>query len=154
MQMTFKILNKADTLSLKATIADLLLIQRRVHGVESSAEYILKGIENALDNTAFTKIFYVEKDGIICGVSFGNIGSSIAKAGNYIWINELFVSEEYRRKGLAVFMLRELIAWCKNHNIKGIELETAADNEPAINLYRRFHFTFDQYVLRCTLLLK
>jgi len=151
--MTFKILNKTDALSVKSTIADLLLVQRRVHGVESSVEHIMKGIENALDNATFTKIFYVKKDGFICGVSFGNIGSSIAKAGNYIWINELFVSEKHRRKGVAAFMLKELIAWCKNHNIKGIELETTTDNEPAINLYRQFNFVFDQYALRCMLLL-
>jgi len=151
--MTFKILDKTDAPSLKVTIANLLIVQRQVHGVESSMEHVLKGIENALDNAIFTKIFYVEKDGIICGVSFGNIGSSIAKAGNYIWINELFVSEKYRRKGIAAFMLKEVIAWCKNNDIKGIELETTTDNEPAINLYRKFNFVFDQYALRCMLLL-
>lgn len=151
--MKFKVLNKTDALSIKEIIADLLVIQRQVHGVESSADYILKGIENALDNHAFTKIFYVVKDGTICGVAFGNIGSSIAKAGNYIWINELFVSEEHRKKGIATFMLREIIAWCRDHKIKGIELETVMDNQPAISLYRQFDFVFDQYVLRCTLLL-
>ncbi len=151
--MTFNILNKTDTPTLKTTIADLLLIQRRVHGVESSVEYIMEGIENALDNAAFTKIFYVEMDGVICGVCFGNIGSSISKAGNYIWINELFVSENYRRKGLATFMLNELITWCRNNNIKGIDLETTVDNEPAIGLYQKFDFVFDQYAFRCTLLL-
>jgi len=128
-------------------------VQRRVHGVESSVEYILKGIENALDNAIFTKIFYVETDGIICAAAFGNIGSSIAKAGNYIWINELFVSENYRRKGVAAFMVNELITWCRNHNIKGIELETTVDNEAAVGLYRKFNFVFDQYAFRCTLLL-
>jgi len=151
--MTFKILDKTDTPSMKVAIADLLLVQRRTHGVESSVEHIMKGIENALDNAVFTKIFYVEEDDVICGVSFGNVGSSIAKAGNYIWINELFVAEKYRRKGVAAFMLGELIAWCKKHNIKGIELETTVDNEPAINLYRQFNFVFDQYAFRCTLLL-
>jgi len=151
--MTFKLLNKTDAVSVKTTIADLLLVQRRVHGVESSVEYIMKGIENALDNAIFTKIFYVEIDGTICGVAFGNIGSSIGKAGNYIWINELFVSENYRRKGVAAFMLNELIIWCRNHHIKGIDLETTVDNEPAIGLYRKFNFVFDQYAFRCTLLL-
>ena len=149
--MTFKILNKTDGLRVKTAIADLLVIQRKVHGVESSAEYIIKGIENALDNAVFTKIFYTEKEGIICGVIFGNIGSSISKAGNYIWINELFVSENYRRKGVAVFMLNELIVWCQNHHIKGIELETTIDNEPATALYQKFNFVFDQYAFRCTL---
>ncbi len=151
--MTFNILNKTDALTVKATIANLLLVQRQVHGVASSVEHIMKGIENALDNAVFTKIFYVEIDEIICGVAFGNIGSSIAKAGNYIWINELFVSENYRRKGIAAFILNELIAWCQNHNIKGIELETTLDNEPAIGLYQKFNFVFDQYAFRCTLLL-
>lgn len=151
--MTFNILNKTAAPTLKTTIADLLLIQRQVHGVKSSVEQIMKGIENALNNAVFTKIFYVEIDGIICGVVFGNIGSSIAKAGNYIWINELFVSENYRRKGVAAFMLNELITWCRNHSIKGIELETTLDNEPAIGLYQKFNFVFDQYAFRCMLLL-
>jgi len=151
--MIFKILNKTDSASLKTTIAHLLQHQRQIHGVESSVEHIMKGIENALDNAAFTKIFYVEINDTICGVSFGNIGSSIAKAGNYIWINELFVSEKHRRKGVAAFMLNELIAWCKKHHIKGIELETTVDNEPAIGLYQKFNFVFDQYAFRCTLLL-
>ncbi len=151
--MTFNILNKTDAPTVKATIADLLIVQRQVHGVESSVEHIIKGIENALDNAIFTKIFYVEIDEIICGVVFGNIGSSVAKAGNYIWINELFVSKNYRRKGVAAFMLNELIAWCRNHHIKGIELETTVDNEPAIELYQKFNFVFDQYAFRCTLLL-
>ncbi len=56
-------------------------------------------------------------------------------------ITTLAVHPNYRNKGIADKLLYTLINDAKKSNIKWLTLEVRVSNIPAINLYRKFHFS-------------
>ena len=69
-----------------------------------------------------------------------------------LWIlNDLFVTKEARRQGVAEALIRQCEAFGRETNSKGLVLETAADNIPAQTLYRKLGWRkeeeFDRYYI-------
>lgn len=56
------------------------------------------------------------------------------------YICDVYVCDEYRRKGLAKQMMLRAIEICRERNFKGIRLHVANDNIPAISLYKALGF--------------
>ncbi|MBR2967904.1 MAG: ribosomal protein S18-alanine N-acetyltransferase [Clostridia bacterium] len=56
-------------------------------------------------------------------------------------INNVVVDKQFRRKGYAEALMREIISRCQAANAKKIYLEVASDNEPAKNLYYKLGFS-------------
>ena len=58
-----------------------------------------------------------------------------------IWIlNDLFVSAEHRRKGIAQALINEVVGYCKKTGSKRVVLSTAHDNFNAQKLYEKLGF--------------
>ena len=53
------------------------------------------------------------------------------------YIHNLYVSSEYRRRGVASKLLQEVIKNARNMGVSEIHITTRFDNKPAINLYRK-----------------
>ena len=53
----------------------------------------------------------------------------------------LCVLPEYRRKGMAGTLLESVIEYLKTQKVRKMFLEVAADNQPAIGLYKKYGFT-------------
>jgi GNAT superfamily N-acetyltransferase len=68
------------------------------------------------------------------------LGISIRIGGPYLWLNELYVHEEYRNKGIARKLLLHLIYWAERDGIKSIELETGINNSVTKHLYNSLDF--------------
>jgi len=63
-----------------------------------------------------------------------------------IWIlNDLFVSAERRRTGIAQALINHVIAYCKLSRRKKVVLSTAYDNFNAQKLYEKFGFTREDF---------
>src|SRR5687768_3260664 len=59
-----------------------------------------------------------------------------------IWIlNDLFVSADYRKKGIGQLLINHVLAYCKETGIKKVVLSTAYDNLNAQKLYEKLGFT-------------
>jgi ribosomal-protein-alanine N-acetyltransferase len=56
------------------------------------------------------------------------------------WINNIAVAEAYRRRGVAVRLMDDLIARARAGGAKAVLLEVAVDNVPAQRLYDRYGF--------------
>lgn len=62
-----------------------------------------------------------------------------------LWIlNDLFVIDKYRRKGVAQSLLDEAAKYARRTNAKGLELSTAIDNVIAQRLYERNGYEKDE----------
>jgi ribosomal protein S18 acetylase RimI-like enzyme len=62
-----------------------------------------------------------------------------------LWIlNDLFVAEESRRRGVARMLLEAAHDYAVHTGAKGIELSTAANNAKAQALYESFGFRKDE----------
>ncbi|RAJ17087.1 GNAT family N-acetyltransferase [Olleya aquimaris] len=76
----------------------------------------------------FTQLFY----------SF----SSVSMQPLFI-LNDLYVKKNYRKQGFGLALLNEAKTLCKNHNYKGLALQTETTN-PAQKLYERLGWTLDK----------
>jgi len=57
-------------------------------------------------------------------------------------LNDLFVSDQHRKKGIGEALLNHAKHYCKELGYKGLALETATDN-PAQDLYERLGWKKD-----------
>ena len=64
----------------------------------------------------------------------------------YFILNDLFVDQNHRNKGIAKALLKRAKEYCVQMNYKGLALETATDN-PAQKLYEKLDWKLDQSYL-------
>jgi GNAT superfamily N-acetyltransferase len=121
-------------------IAQLFLQQRTMDGEPEEHSRTLAGIRLALDNPDKSGIIVAEDEGSIIGLAFFNLGVSIRIGGPYLWLNELFVHQEHRNRGIARKLLLHLIYWAEKDGIKSIELETGVNNSVTKHLYNSLDF--------------
>ncbi|MCF6409237.1 GNAT family N-acetyltransferase [Pseudalkalibacillus salsuginis] len=124
----------------RQSIANLLTQQRTSHEKSGTYDQILTGIHLALESkdTAYIVVAEIEEE--IVGVAFFNIGISLARGGHYMWLNELYVQEDQRNKGIARKLLLHVIYWAERNGIKSIELETGINNAVTKHIYHSLGF--------------
>lgn len=104
----------------------------RLEEVCFSTPWSSKAIEDAYKTG--TTFFVAEKDGVILGY----VGiSAIIDEG---YITNVAVFPEYRNKGVASALLRQLFSFAKEKNLSFISLEVRESNSNAISLYNKFGF--------------
>lgn len=74
--------------------------------------------------------------------------SSVSMQRTYI-LNDLFVAEHFRKKGVGKALLNAAKKFALNNNAKGLTLETDTKN-PAQHLYERLNWKKDDSVLHYT----
>lgn len=79
-------------------------------------------------------------DGGAVGVVFANFNWSLKFAGRSLWIEELYVTPDHRRKGLGRALVDRVVEYAEKHDIEGIDLEAYQGNTPASILYRTAGF--------------
>ncbi|WP_221563773.1 GNAT family N-acetyltransferase [Alkalihalobacillus sp. TS-13] len=126
--------------STRQNIAHLLTKQRINHENSGTYDHILTGIHLALESKDTAYIVVAEVDDEIVGVAFFNIGVSLAKGGHYMWLNELYVQEDQRNKGIARKLLLHVVYWAERNGIKSIELETGINNAVTKHIYHSLGF--------------
>lgn len=103
---------------------------------EATFDEIMKG-------SAYTEAFIFECNSEIAG--YGLIARTFSQeaGGIVIWIEEIYVKEEFRNKGLG----SEFIEYVKeNIPAKRYRLETEPDNHKAQELYKRHGFEHLEYI--------
>lgn len=103
---------------------------------ESTFDEVMKG-------SAYTEAFIFECNSEIAG--YGLIARTYSQeaGGIVIWIEEIYVKEEFRNKGLG----SEFIEYVKeNIPAKRYRLETEPDNHKAQELYKRHGFEHLEYI--------
>ncbi|MDM5233196.1 GNAT family N-acetyltransferase [Lysinibacillus pakistanensis] len=73
------------------------------------------------------------------------IFSSVAMKKAFL-LNDLFVAEHARKQGVAMRLIEECYAYCKNEDARYITLETATDNKQAQKLYEKLGMKIDHEV--------
>lgn len=89
---------------------------------------------NELKQNPYTKLYiYVEKDNIIGLLHLNDIYDRYE-------INNIYVLEEQRNKGIASKLIEHIIELGKNNKIVNITLEVRKNNFNAIKLYKKYNF--------------
>ncbi|MFN7251757.1 MAG: GNAT family N-acetyltransferase [Anaerobacillus sp.] len=135
----FLVENTADH-ALRERIALLMMGQMEAIGDRNAYSNLIAAIDLALQEGSSAKMFAVQDNELIIGLAFFNIGISLEKGGYYIWLNDLYVHNDFRKKGIAKKLLLHTLFWAEQNNLKGIELETGVNNQATKRLYNSFGF--------------
>lgn len=101
-------------------------------------EYIETTFDNLVNNTPYAKGYMIEYNGEIAGYALLAITYSNEVGGKVVWIEEIFIKEEFRGKGIGknVFgQIKEL-----NKDAKRFRLEVTKENLGAIRLYENLGY--------------
>ena len=84
-----------------------------------------------------------EENGQLVGYAFGKIEESAEyyKEEKFGMLNEIFVSEACRKKGIANLMLEKMYSWLRIRGVNHIELEVASPNTLAQSIWQKKGFT-------------
>ena len=93
-----------------------------------------QSLSEELDNET-ARFFVAQLD----GTAVGYIGAN--NISGEVYVTNVAVLPEHRKKGIAKALLTKLIAQCKSENATFLTLEVRESNVPAIALYQSFGFT-------------
>jgi GNAT superfamily N-acetyltransferase len=89
-------------------------------------------------------IWVIQSDGVDVGYLIVTVCISIEFRGTFALLDELYVDEAFRGRGLGNVAVVFAKAWARSRGVQAIRLETAQDNLRAQWLYRKCEFTLDQ----------
>lgn len=102
-------------------------------------EHFEQGFDEMMRSDVYVQGYMLVCDGNNVGYCVTMKTYSVEAGGITIWIDELFVLEEYRSKGLG----RELFKYIKENGdkkLRRIRLEVELENGRAISLYKKMGF--------------
>ncbi len=79
-------------------------------------------------------------DGEPCGVVLANFNWSLEFGGQALWIEELYVTPAFRRRGIGRDLVALVLDFAEDQGFNGIDLEAYQGNTPASILYRTLGF--------------
>ena len=107
-------------------------------------EYFEKTADEALRSDAYAEIYLLEYEGRTAGYGLTARTFSQEAGGQVLWIEELYIREEYRSRGLG----REFFSFIEEKNrgkIARLRLEVEEENTRAISLYKRLGYEVLDY---------
>lgn len=109
-------------------------------------EELRKVFREALSAPERIMIFMIEYGGRPVGYANTWCVYSVWMMGRTLTIDDLFIHEAHRHKGLGKKVVKAIIAYAKNHGMKRVQLMAEKDNDVANHVYRKCGFS-DQEML-------
>ena len=131
-----------------ACVVDLVCRYHEYEGIRRADVDPRAVLEPMLGAGDAGRIWLVELDGRVIGYAALGFGYSIELGGRDAFVDELFVVEEHRGRGVGAKVLEDLRSEARRLGVRALHLEVARDNERARRLYRRSGFASrDKYHL-------
>lgn len=95
-------------------------------------------------------LFLAYSNNIPVGFIYGYIkfGQSNFVHKGVVQIDALYVLNNYRNKGIAKSLINKFYEWCKENNIKIVEISVFKDNIDAYNLYKKLGYEIEIYGMK------
>ena len=74
-------------------------------------------------------------------------------SGNAIYLDDLYVTDAYRKQGIGKLLLEEIVALSKKSDCKKLRWQVSKWNTNAIDFYKRMNAAIDDTEINCDLLL-
>ncbi len=106
--------------------------------------HVMKAMDHILDETSPAHLFaLVEKDRALA-VSLVNMACGVESGGKYLWLNEIYVPPEARRKGLGKQMATHIIEWARKNDCRYMAGITWEANSASQGLFKKCGFDVEQ----------
>jgi len=100
-------------------------------------------------NPAFIS-FVAEADNEIVGTAIFYFAYSTWK-GKYIYLDDIVVTEKFRKKGIGKLLFDKIIEFAKENNANQLRWHVLNWNEPAIHFYEKYKADMDPDWITCKL---
>ena len=125
----------------REVLLKLLAELAAMHGVEVEREALDEAFEFALKNPDRVRFCVAERDRVILGLASLHDGYSTWRAKAFGEVQDVFVTEEARRTGVATGLLEFLVAEARRRGYCRLNLDVKAGNEGARAFYEAFGLT-------------
>lgn len=95
-----------------------------------------------LDNPEYGLTWLIEVDGAVAGYMVICFGYSLEFGGRDAFLDDLYLYESYRGKGIGTQAMNHMIETCRTRGINALHLEVTRDNHEAITYYQKMGFEF------------
>ena len=130
---------KRATLNELDSLTELFDLYRLFYEQESSIEGAREFLKERLINKESVVFIAFDENNPIGFVQLYPSFSSVSMERSWV-LNDLYVKEIARKKGLAEKLIKKAINYAEETGAKGILLETGKENLPAQRLYERIGF--------------
>ena len=124
----------------RAIVHALLTAQLVEYDLPFDPDRIDRGLDAALRAGSPAWLLLAERDSKPVGVLLANQIVSVEKGGETLWIEELYVTPEARRSGVARAILNHVLEEARRRGLRGLDLEVVRTQAAAFALYRAAGF--------------
>lgn len=117
---------------------ELLVQQQRAYGREVDADRLRPIVQAALEDSDRVLVLGAFHEGLpgfahgkMVGVLTMSVLVSLEHAGEVGWIEQLYVRDDYRRKGLGERLLSLTLDWSAARGLRALDVEVAEKYDPA-----------------------
>jgi GNAT superfamily N-acetyltransferase len=93
-----------------------------------------------INDPSLGRLWVIEDRNIVVGYVAVALGFSFEYRGREAFVDELFIAESHRGRGLGREALELAEAWCREAGVHALHLEVERHRAPALELYRRRGF--------------
>lgn len=120
-------------------VLELAVFERAPDEVTVTMEHF---IESGFGDKPVWWALVAEADGVVVGFALYYVRYSTWK-GQRMYLEDLLVTEEWRRNGIGTMLVDKLIEVAKEKGFSGMLWQVLDWNEPAINFYKKYNAKFD-----------
>ena len=124
----------------RETAHRLLTAQLIEHQLPADPDGIARGIDLALAPNSRAWLWLAERDARPSAIFLANEIASVERGGSVLWVEELYVVPEARRRGIARALLARVREEARRRGLRAIELEVVPTQLAALALYRSLRF--------------
>ena len=113
----------------------------------------LEDLKYLIDSKDILTFVYIEDDEVVAFISAETFVRKhpLLNTEKSCHINDLYVDEDHKRKGIATKLIDHLIEYCNSIDIETIELYVWSFNSEAIALYEKLGFKVRKYDMSLSL---
>ena len=113
---------------------------------EINPEALRTTFNHCITSSPFVRGYFICCGDTVCGYALLTFSYSNEYGGKIMIIDEIYIMGEHRKKGLAGRFIQAIV-FEHQHDVVYVEVEVKKDNSGAINLYKKFDFKFNDYLL-------
>lgn len=144
-QIKIRFADKNDMSAVLNLIQELADYEYASHEVSNSVEQLIE--EGFGEQPAF-ECLVAEYESTILGFAIFYTAYSTWK-GKVLYLEDICVKENYRRKGIGQLLFEKLIDLSKERKVKRFAWQVLNWNKPAIEFYKKYNAEFDAEWINC-----
>ena len=144
---------KLATIDDTDTIVELVRLYHALEAIEFREQATTEALRPLLQHGDAGGIWLIELAGSTIGYIALCFGYSIELGGRDAFIDELFILEEHRGRGVGKTVLEDIQSKAREMKVKALHLEVERSNDRARKLYRSLGFASRErfHLMTCTL---